>query len=80
MPILFGTGSAQSIAESLIMNVLGYTTAFLPILDDHVLATSGFALYGLAAAMITFANQDQVEFTDGTPEDVHVTLLYIVIA
>ena len=67
---LFVLGSAQTIAESLVVNVLAYTTAFLPLLSDHVLVTSLVALHALGAAMIAFAYRDEVEFTDGTPEDV----------
>ncbi|CAE7384773.1 jmjd4 [Symbiodinium natans] len=64
LPLLLH-GSVQDIAESLIVNVMGYVTSFVPVLDNHIFISSCFALYALAAAMITLAHRDQAEFTEG---------------
>ena len=74
---LFVLGSAQTIAESLIVNVLAYTTSSLPLLSDHVLVTSLFALHAMGAVMIALACRDEVEVTDGTPEAVESALFVL---
>mmetsp|Transcript_8209 Transcript_8209/g.19625 ORF Transcript_8209/g.19625 Transcript_8209/m.19625 type:complete len:353 (-) Transcript_8209:28-1086(-) len=59
--VLFG--ASQTIAESLVVNVLTYSTAYLPLLEDDRLLTCIFATYAVFAGVV--ASSSDTSFTEG---------------
>ncbi|CAE7403644.1 unnamed protein product [Symbiodinium sp. CCMP2456] len=59
--VLFG--ASQTIAESLVVNVLTYSTAYLPLLEDDRLLTCIFGTYAVFAGVVAFASE--TSFTEG---------------